>query len=224
MLDTEDLRSTPTLKLELETLDYKVNQLNPIVQRLCGLQSKEFATHLINGEPTITRFVLAGQPKVHAWSGPQDIDGETFDQYEGKSTLNYHVVTLIWNLRFTQIPRAHVPTLRRAPRIGAPQPHPTSGTDFAPPAPRPPSPVQNISAVAKRGAYVNSRLRSSRNDRRGYRHARGLWAKLLWVQKFQDECVHGTARQSFVRQMGPWQVERWSRRWEEQGSLLRFDG
>ena len=31
--------------------------------------------------------------------------------------LDYHVVTLTWALKFPQIPRAHVPTLRRAPRV-----------------------------------------------------------------------------------------------------------
>lgn len=124
MLDSPDLRSTQTLKLELETLHYKVDQLMPIVNRLKRLESKEYESHAIEGKATTTKFKLVGEPEVFTWSGPTDINGQQFGPYRGKTSLNYHVVTMTWRLCFPRIPRAHVPELRRAPRIYEPEPEP----------------------------------------------------------------------------------------------------
>jgi len=117
LLDSPDLRSTATLRLELETLDYKVAQLQPILDRIQRMESEEKETHLIDGKPTKTKFVLSGAPESYDWEGPADIDKRKFGPYDGKAMLKYHVVTLTWKLRFPEIPGAFVPQLRRAPRI-----------------------------------------------------------------------------------------------------------
>ncbi|KAF2722066.1 hypothetical protein K431DRAFT_284272 [Polychaeton citri CBS 116435] len=118
LLDSPDLRSTQTLILELETLDYKREQLERILERIRRFESEKRKTHIVNGSPTTTYFELAGEPKISTWSGPANLDGETYHPYAGKETLNYHVVTLTWRLRFPDLPTAdvHVPTLRLAPR------------------------------------------------------------------------------------------------------------
>jgi hypothetical protein len=117
MLDSPDLRRTETLKLELETLDYKVSQLNPIVDHILSLRSQELATHVVNDKPTTTRFVLTGEPEVSSWTGPTDLDSKEFAPYKDKKELKYHVVTLTWKLYFPQYPKAHVPNLRLAPPV-----------------------------------------------------------------------------------------------------------
>ena len=105
MLDSEDLRSTYILKLELETLDYKFErQLMPIVERLSRLQSAEYETHVIDGKPTKTRFEFKGDPEVYHWSGPANIAGQNYAPYSGKSSLNYQVITLTWRLTFPRLP------------------------------------------------------------------------------------------------------------------------
>jgi hypothetical protein len=131
MLDSPDLRRTETVKLELETLDYKVSQLNPIVDHIHRLQSKEFNTHIVNGKPTTTKFVLTGEPEVASWTGPTNIDGDTYTPYKHKKELKYHVVTLTWKLHFPQYPKAYVPNLRLAPQVHCKRP------TFAAPIQRP---------------------------------------------------------------------------------------
>lgn len=102
----------------------------PIVERLKRLESEEYETHVVHGKPAKTKFVLTGEPEVYTWSGPTNINGENFGPYKGKSTLNYYVVILTWKLRFPEIPRAHIPTLRRAPRTSNPdQNHPSEAPD-----------------------------------------------------------------------------------------------
>ena len=126
-LDSPDLRRTETLKLELETLDYKVVQLNPIVEHIRRMESKEYETHVVGGQPTKTKFLLTGEPEVTSWTGPTNLDGKTYDPYEKKEKLNYHVVTLTWRLQFPQCPEAHIPRLRLAPQMVHKTPsHPAS--------------------------------------------------------------------------------------------------
>ncbi|EMC91570.1 hypothetical protein BAUCODRAFT_45007, partial [Baudoinia panamericana UAMH 10762] len=98
LLNTPDLRSTKVLKLELETLDYKVDQLKPIVERLRDLNSEEKETHIINGKPQRTKFVLHEKLETFNWEGPANIDGKKHAPYADKSRLRYHVVTLTWHL------------------------------------------------------------------------------------------------------------------------------
>lgn len=112
ILDSPDLRRTETFILELETLDYKVQQLDPIVRHIQQICSKELDTHIIVGQPAKTRFILAGQPIVSSWTGPTNLDGRTYNQYKDKQELNYHVVTLTWHLQFPQYPKAYIPKLR----------------------------------------------------------------------------------------------------------------
>ncbi|TKA46686.1 hypothetical protein B0A55_12871, partial [Friedmanniomyces simplex] len=124
MLNSPDLRSTQIFKLELETLDYKEDQLMSIVDRIKQFESEEFHTHVIDGKEVKTKFVLADEEqKTYTWEGPANLDNETWDPYEGKGTLKYHVVTLTWRLRFPELPGAFVPQLRRGPRIRAPDVH-----------------------------------------------------------------------------------------------------
>ena len=124
MLDSPDLRRTETLILELETLDYKVPQLNPIVDHIRSLGSKEYNTHIINGKPTTTKFVLRGEPDVTSWIGPTDLDGGTYSPYKNKNELKYHIVALTWKLHFPQYPKAHVPNLRLTPPTQSKRPTP----------------------------------------------------------------------------------------------------
>ena len=117
MLDSPDLRRTETLKLELETLDYKVDQLSPIVERIQRMESKEFETHIVDGRPTKTKSCLTGEPEVTGWTGPTNLDGKTYDPYKDRWKLNYRVFTLTWRLQFPQYPKAHIPSLRLAPPV-----------------------------------------------------------------------------------------------------------
>ncbi|KAK5107887.1 hypothetical protein LTR62_000597 [Meristemomyces frigidus] len=117
MLNSPDLRSTQVFKLELETLDYKTDQLEPIVERIKALVSEEKATHIVDGQAVTTKFVLSDRQDSYTWQGPTNIDGKIFTRYDGKDRLIYHVVTLTWKLTFPSLPRAFVPQLRRAPRI-----------------------------------------------------------------------------------------------------------
>jgi hypothetical protein len=118
LLDTEELRSTHMFKLELETLDYKLEQLMIIVNRLRQLEGAELTTHIIDGKPTTTKFVLHREPEIMEWSGPTNIGGKKHNVYAGMDRLDYRIVTLTWRLYFPEHARAHIPTTRLAPRIG----------------------------------------------------------------------------------------------------------
>ncbi|KAI6875672.1 hypothetical protein KC323_g125 [Hortaea werneckii] len=75
LLNSPDLRNTEVIKLELETLDYKVDQLEPILEQIRGLQSLEVKTHLIDGKPAKIRTVRREEgPKISC----RDADMETF--------------------------------------------------------------------------------------------------------------------------------------------------
>lgn len=230
MLDSPDLRSTQTLRLELETLDYKVEQLRPIVERLKGLESREYETHVVDGASVKTKFVLAGDPAVYTWTGPADINGGRYSPYAGKETLNYHVETLTWRLHFPSLPRAHIPTLRLAPRHPGTTPRRSRQEEDRHPL-RPfeaqfhhsayqPSDTRQIRRNRKAGGRV---LKSKRNEdtywwfawqrRQNYVRAMDKWAGDVRVmgeaERFQEQ-VEGMRRAD------------WEGRWRGSASLLRF--
>ncbi|KAK3112785.1 hypothetical protein LTR53_010582 [Teratosphaeriaceae sp. CCFEE 6253] len=136
MLNSPDLRSTHIFKLELETLDYKLDQLLPIVERLKRLESQEFETHLVDGKPTGTQFVLSDTEHRFTWDGPANLNNETFDPYEGKSRLKYQVITLTWKLHFpdhSTSGRRPAARARMALRRAGPAPQSPSGRASAAP-------------------------------------------------------------------------------------------
>ena len=218
------------MRLELETLDYKVDQLSPIVEQLSRLRSREFETHLIDGKPTKTRFVLAGEPESYTWRGPTKINGHTFQQYEGKAHLDYKVVTLTWKLQFPEIPRAHVPTLRLAPRIGIygrQEPH--SEPFNVEPAPK--LPMMPRGTVYRSSGYLRQMHRArgngteakvtSAHDRKLWQRSRFMSQYVREAQKVQDDGMRLEARMRFLRAARPGFLHKSRARFE--GTLLRFD-
>lgn len=231
MLDSPDLRSTQTLKLELETLDYKVVQLTPIVERLKRLESREFETHIIDGKPTTTRFVLAGEGEVETWTGPANLDGREYHPYRGKTSLNYHVVTLTWHLRFPAFPRAHIPTLRRAPRMPRDCPSaPHSSNLYEDPLPerqhgRAPTEMPRMTRAMRRRLAKGEIVYGASADERARRYdrTRSILCYLLEQQKWQGDCWIVGQRNGFSALGTELEKEKWERLWREQGGLLKFE-
>ena len=227
MLDSEDLRSTHTLKLELETLNYKVEQLLPIVERLQRLESREIESHIVDGKAVRTKFVLHGRPEVQEWSGPIDINGANFDQYKGKDKLDYHVITLTWRLKFPQLPRAFVPKLRLAPRIGAPVSQTLSPHDRdndLPPAPR------NLSN-AWRSFNGLTRYMPDQNDgaadgtfQSNYEmtELQGTQHTINIFSAYQAAVHQAMERKRFSASIADVNADMWKAKWAAEGSLLRF--
>ena len=225
------------LKLELETLDYKVNQLMPILERLKSLRSKEFETHIVDGQPARTKFILRGEPAVFNWSGPANIDGQSFPPYTGKVKLNYHVVTLTWRLHFPGIPRAHIPSLRRAPRIGVPMGPLDALYKIAN--------ADNSFAYQPRSRYYHN-IEQERRAQRLLHGARSrarnrnepepscetqillggmlgdemqLHNEMEWYAGFHERL----RRLRFNQAMSEIRAVKWTRRWEAEQSLLKFE-
>jgi hypothetical protein len=250
MLDSPDLRRTETLKLELETLDYKVSQLNPIVDHIRSLRSEELATHVVNGKPTTTRFVLTGEPEVSSWTGPTDLDSKEFAPYKDKKELKYHVVTLTWKLYFPQYPKAHVPNLRLAPQVYFKRGRPASfawrqrlersnsmsSDDDGAMEPDMPDPVPRLDRWPPLSAH------SSRRTRRRVAHFRqptsGLvdnetsgesdemfeWDRIVqWRSSWQARWNELFRRRQFRRCMKSQQESYWRRKFSEENSLLRLE-
>ena len=233
MLDSPDLRSTQTLKLELETLDYKVVQLMPIVERLKRMESREYETHIVDGQAMTTKFVLHGEPEVYTWTGPANLDGGEYLPYRGKTSLDYHVLTLTWRLRFPSMPRAHIPTLRRAPRIAATPPSVRETRQYDDPirsGPRMPGgdsaeAPRHLSRAALRRQRRGESTYGSKAEENShkYRLARGVREYLLAVQRWQGECWLVGEGNRFRALTARWQRERWEARWRKEGCLLEFE-
>lgn len=220
MLDGPDLRSTETFKLELETLDYKVKQLIPIVERLKQLTSALKLTHIINGKEAQTHFVLQDTTPSYTWQGPTNINHESFTPYANKKTLNYHTTTLTWKLRFPDHPHAHIPTVRRAPRTPSTLPLAENGS------------LDQDSETTTSQSYYDRPL-----QRRGCRltmtRLRRAKDKLLatmvsaqvetrWKADFAARRVEDWRRRDFEKGMADLRAGAWRRKWVGEGSLLRL--
>ena len=233
LLDTPDLRSTHTLQLELETLDYKVNQLLPIVERLERLESKEFVTHIVDGRTVSTKFVLHGGRQIHNWSGPANINGQEFNPYKGKHRLTYHVITLTWRLRFPELPNAHVPELRRAPRVGlstspdnsrnhSMMQRPLSHDTYARQ-----SWFRNGASLPQSGRGQRSKRRKKLNDdalKSAWRDMLDAGLRVRIHSVHQAQAQEWRREKRFAQVMASIKVMKWEERWRDEKSLLHFEG
>ncbi|KAK3704886.1 hypothetical protein LTR37_013577 [Vermiconidia calcicola] len=244
MLDTGDLRSTHIIKLELETLDYKVdNQLMSIVKRLSEMESRTIPTHLVNGIPTTTKFVLHGAPEVQRWSGPADINDTKYAPYSGTEQLNYCVVMLTWRLTFPDHPRAHVPTLRRAPRVVQEDTDRSKDDEWSPePWRRTDCEITEILEPITRVLSKSHRRYMTRCIRDGCRsktplgYGKGLttWNTTVNADPVCGESINRTntfyaaehewfRRRMFDTAMKTEEAKKWRQKWKQEGSLLRFE-
>jgi hypothetical protein len=231
MLDSPDLRGTETFKLELETLDYKVWQLEPIIERLKRMESEEMETHVIDGQPTKTKFVLVDQSKPWTWEGPTNIDGHDFDPYKGKTKLKYHVVTLTWKLRFPDMPGAFVPHLRRAPRFWG-QSGPLLDTDAVEPRstkiqPEDDPHVRPMLPHDMPTIFPRRRRRANRANNNRVRMASPEQWKVMCDNvhtnaRLLADATEKRKRLQFEDMMADFEMERYRAKWKAEGSLLRF--
>jgi hypothetical protein len=242
MLDTPDLRSTHILKLELETLDYKVNQLLPIVERIKAMESKEMDTHVVEGKPTPTRFVLYGEPKVYTWSGPTDINGHTFSHYGDKTALNYHVITLQWRLHFPEHPRANVQSLRCAPRYDSTKEEELSDEDRAPIhlrphylrfRPRAPAghfhlpggqrDIMRTNVVRDEATPGPSEAKKPKEGPAMLGNMIRTYRKTLEKDQYRADIYEVRRRGLFAEGMAAMRARNIEERWRAEGSLLKFE-
>lgn len=75
-------------RLELDTLDWKVDQLRPIVEKL------KLAGEPKEGEDA--RWELVDPCDEITWSGPVNLAGHHHYIYEDREKLDYRVITLKW--------------------------------------------------------------------------------------------------------------------------------
>ncbi|KAK0276429.1 hypothetical protein LTR91_019547 [Friedmanniomyces endolithicus] len=220
LLDAPELRSTPILKLDLETLDYKADQLAVIVDRIKMIESESRPSHYVGNSPTMTRFELVDKQDTSTWEGPTNIDDRVRHAYDGKATLTYHVVTLTWNLRFTELPHASVPGLRRASVSLSPDKDPF--------------------AVDKDWGRAEGELRfwyaailPRRREPRMTEWTEGMkqhhfmlrfWTQVRWVSRRQAELGEAVRRRQFEELCGAAREREWAARWEAEKSLLKFIG
>lgn len=231
LLNSPDLRSTHIFKLELETLDYKVTQLRPIVDHIKGLQSTEMTTHIVEGKPTSTFFALDDREESYTWQGPANINGQNFAPYKGKDRLNYHVVILTWRLRFPEYPNAFIPHLRRAPRATPSTPLIRDATQAH---------VDDLEKSRLESIYVSRQFDSASGRRHLGRERRKEYSKMSSVQwRWYHQA---TERRKEIVQKSKWLASRWeggreamfraqvgmlyaaavAARWEKERSLLSF--
>ncbi|KAK0311317.1 hypothetical protein LTR01_003312 [Friedmanniomyces endolithicus] len=220
LLDAPELRSTPMLKLELETLDHKADQLPVIVDRIKMIESESRPSHYVGNSLTMTRFELVDKQDTSTWEGPTNIDDRVRHAYDGKATLTYHVVTLTWNQRFTELPHASVPGLRRASVALSPD-----KDSFA---------VDKDWGRAEGGlrfwyAAILPRRREPRmtewtEGMKQHHFMLRFWTQVRWVSRRQAELGEAVRRRQFEELCGAAREREWAARWEAEKSLLKFIG
>ncbi|RMY64869.1 hypothetical protein D0863_09504 [Hortaea werneckii] len=228
LLNSPDLRNTEVIKLELETLDYKVDQLEPILEQIRGLQSLEVKTHLIDGKPAKSKFVLCRDQEVFSWEGPANINGQKFGPYEGKKVLKYRVVMLTWRLLFPEFPSGCIPRLRLNPRIDMPY---SASQDIPEMAPAVPGPFcQPSTCIGKRGG-IKIRTCHMRRRRKAQEQAhddkwifRWRTANLhaQWVEASRARMMEDIRKRQFDAFMGQLIADKIELRWKEENSLLKL--
>ncbi|KAI6824741.1 hypothetical protein KC340_g11189 [Hortaea werneckii] len=227
LLDSPDLRNTEVIKLELETLDYKADQLKPILEQIKQLQSLEAETHLIDGKPAKSQFVVDRDPEVYSWEGPANINDQKFEPYEGRNILKYHVVTLTWRLCFPEFPSGVVPRLRLRPRIGLPYSALQDVPEMAEIAPAVQGPFCRLPGYIRKhaGSVPMTRKRKATEDAHDERMIlrwRTANQHAQWLEASRARMMEGIRKRQFDASMVQRSVDKTELRWKGENSLLKL--
>ena len=93
LLRTPGASHIAEFRLELETLEWNMNQLRPILDKLRSLK-----IHNPDEDDDI-HWELVEPFEETTWSGPTNIDGEDYDIYAKRDKLDYRIVTVKWRRR-----------------------------------------------------------------------------------------------------------------------------
>ena len=93
LLRTPGASQIAEFRLELETLEWNMNQLRPILDKLRSLKIHE------PDEDAGTHWELVEPFEETTWSGPTNIDGEDYSVYAKRDKLDYRIVTVKWRRR-----------------------------------------------------------------------------------------------------------------------------
>lgn len=100
LLDSPLASCVENFELELETLERKKDQLQPIVDHLRTLSGAARRVNLLDADDTrATRLVCADEdPVISHWTGRRFLDNEAWGHGAdlGPRTLDYHIATLTW--------------------------------------------------------------------------------------------------------------------------------
>lgn len=96
-MDEPRLGGVEEFWLELETWESKKSQLDPIIKRIRGLESRpKLADPIDPNCKTASKFALKGEPVVWNWSRSPRLQDHDWPIYKDIATLNLHVVVLKW--------------------------------------------------------------------------------------------------------------------------------
>ena len=223
LLDCEHMGGINEFRLELDTLDRKKAQLQPILDRLIKLEGRHILENPFSQTTTsTTKFVCSDPPQFSPWEGPSRINDQERDVYAGQAKLKYHIVTLSW--RAVPAPTPEDPdSLTRCDAkafIGS------IGTLGLP-----------LREYATMTPGVRTRItapRSARDimiQRAGRRSLIGPGRTFLQpnetVRRQDTEraiVIEAGRRIAFDRAVGAVKVAELERKWQQEGSLLRFGG
>jgi len=93
LLRTQGASHIAEFRLELETLEWNMNQLRPILDKLRTLK-----IHNPDEDDDI-HWELVEPFEETTWSGPTNIDGEDYGVYAKRDKLDYRIMTVKWRRR-----------------------------------------------------------------------------------------------------------------------------
>lgn len=202
LLNTPCLSAVEEFRLELETLERKQAQLQPIIERLRRLEGtpRQAADSASDGNVQASKLVMKDAPQIWHWTGPARLHDKEYEPYRGLDKLRYHVTVLAWR-------SIKLPPLERCPAA-------TSSTARSV---IPSLPVQDRLRPGETTAHAmrRARLKMPRLDKENDVRKRAA---------DQATAAEEARRQVFERAIGDIEVKRLLEQWAANGSLLKFEG
>jgi hypothetical protein len=212
ILDAPQLEGTQTVKLELETLASKQDQLEAIVERLQKLEGDLTpADPADDSNQQQNRFAFASPPEIWQWTRSPKLEGRDWPVFKHLKELKLHVVTLSWTKQLSS-------TLRPQNAVQ----EITSKTMEQPsrfPLPFRTNPINTPVMIMKmraRRALLNELRWDQPNNFAQYAAAVQAIANEQ-ATRFENMC-----KERFEKMYGDMEAKRMLQQWQANGSLLKF--
>lgn len=210
VLDAPQLGCVNEFRLELETLESKIEQLNRIVERLQRLEGKPLLVDLVDHTRLDrNKFVCKDPPRRWQWKRSTKLDGKNWAAFEDLKELSLHVVELSWKKQPTE----------PLPLMDTPQLSSTKERRSAFPLPFHTTPILSPSMI------LRMRSRKALMNEMKWSQSGGFSQYTLAMRAQSDEQAvkhERERRELFERMIADMEANDIKQRWEGERSLLKY--
>lgn len=214
ILNSPQLGGTKEFRVELETVESKLAELNHIIERLQTLEGKPVSIDPTIKSMELSKFVCTELPRRWSWRRSTNLNGEVWEVFKDLKDLKLHVAVLTWKKK---------PVTVLSSSSAAPVTPTSRPIDQPPTDPMMAHTQQNV--IRSPAMIMDLRAQRAVLQKSPQTRVDKFDLQAAATRSLSDEQANGVEdirRARFGRMVSDMVAKDIEQRWDREGSLLRF--